>query len=89
MARLLGRGHVDRCRDASTDRGVRGVTLPTDLCGALRGARERLCIAQTHAEWPGHRDQLGEAIDTVDRIGVFSCPDWSKYDVPDVEEPTT
>lgn len=60
------------------------MTLPTDLCGALRGARERLCIAQTHAEWPSHRDQLGEAIKTVDRIGTFSCPDWSKYDVPDI-----
>jgi hypothetical protein len=58
------------------------VTLPHDLCSALRSARERLSIAQTHAVWPGHRHDLQTCLDTVDRIGVFSCPDWSKYNVP-------
>lgn len=52
--------------------------LPHDLCSALRSARERLSIAQTHAVWPGHRHDLQTCLDTVDRIGVFSCPDWSK-----------
>lgn len=52
------------------------------LCPSLRSAREKLCVAQTDAEWPGHRSQLQECIDTIDRIGVFSCPDWSRFDVP-------
>lgn len=52
------------------------------LCPSLRVAREKLCVAQTDAEWPGHRAQLQEALDIVDRVGAFSCPDWSKYDLP-------
>lgn len=61
------------------------MSLPTDLCGALHHARESLCIAQTHAEWPGHRAELQHALDTIDRIGAFSCPQWSKYDLPATE----
>lgn len=59
--------------------------LPTDLFGALHHARESLCIAQTHAEWPGHRARLQEALNIVDEVGAFSCPQWSKYDMPSTE----
>lgn len=55
------------------------------LCPSLRAARERLCIAQTDAEWPGHRHRLQEALDIIDEVGVFVCPDWSRFDVPTTE----
>lgn len=63
------------------------MSLPTNLCGGLRVAREALCVASTHAEWPGHQAALQECLDTIDRIGVFSCPEWSKYAVPELPDP--
>lgn len=57
---------------------------PERLCGALRSARESLCVAQTDAEWASHRQWLQEALDTIDRIGAFSCPSWSRFDLPTV-----
>lgn len=52
----------------------------------LRSAREKLCIAQTDMEWPGHRTQIQFALDTIDRIGVFLYPtEWSKYAEPTTE----
>lgn len=57
------------------------------LCSNLRSAHEKLCVAQVHARWPGHRARLQEAIDIIEQVGSFSCPDWSKYRMPTVEEP--
>lgn len=52
----------------------------------LRSAREKLCVAQTDMQWPGHRSQIQECIETIDRIGVFLYPhDWSRYDLPTTE----
>lgn len=49
----------------------------------LKGARERLCRAQMHVQ-PGHRQELQEALDLIDRLGVFYAPaQWSRFDEPD------
>lgn len=63
------------------------MTGPERLCASLRVAREKLCIAQTDVPHATHRTMLQEALDIVDRCGVLNCPDWSKYDLPDVKEP--
>lgn len=56
----------------------------------LRSAREKLCVAQTDMEWPSHRTAIGEAITTIDRVGVWYCgADWSNYNLPTTEEPTS
>jgi hypothetical protein len=59
----------------------------TDRClAALRSAHEKLCIAQTDVKWPGHKQQLGEALKTIERIGVFYFADvWSEYQLPTTE----
>lgn len=63
-------------RHAGTDR----------LLPSLRSAREKLCVAQTEMAWPGHRAQIGEAIATIDRIGIWYCgADWSKHNLPTTE----
>jgi hypothetical protein len=50
---------------------------------ALKGARERLCIAQTAVTQPMHRDELQTVLDLVDRLGAYYCGDrWSKFDMP-------
>lgn len=51
----------------------------------LKGARERLCRAQTSVEHEAHREWLQSAIDRIDSIGAF-LPPWSKFDLPEVEE---
>lgn len=49
----------------------------------LKGARERLCRTQTFVKHDTHRRALQEALDTIDRLGVFYAPQqWSKYDEP-------
>lgn len=50
----------------------------------LKGARERLCVAQVHVAAP-HRRLLDDAIALIDIVGS-SCPQWSQYDQPDVPE---
>ena len=62
----------------------------------LKGSRERLCRAQTHIESEAHREQLQVAINAINRVGSFHCPQWSKYDLPttaleliDPDDPTT
>ncbi len=62
-------------------------TSPADRSDAmyldLKGARERLCRVQTHVTYPDHRRVLQNALDTIDRLGVFYAPQqWSKYDEP-------
>lgn len=52
------------------------------ICPSLRVARERLCVAQTDVKWPSQRAELQQAIDTIDRLGVFYCPDWSRWNEP-------
>jgi hypothetical protein len=52
----------------------------------LRSAREKLCVAQTDVEWPSHRRDLQQCLDSIDRIGVFLYPaEWSKYANPTTE----
>lgn len=49
----------------------------------LKGAREGLCRTQTFVTHDKHRQALQDALDTIDRLGVFYAPDrWSKYDDP-------
>lgn len=55
---------------------------PERLCGALRSAHEKLCIAQTDVPDDVHRAALGEALHTIERVGVFWCSDWSRYTEP-------
>lgn len=51
----------------------------------LRGARERLCRAQTHV--PAHwRSDLETAIRIIDEVGSSVCPEqWSRFDQPEVQ----
>ena len=48
----------------------------------LRGARERLCRAQTHV--PHHWiSDLQVALDEIDLAGSALCPEqWSRFDQP-------
>lgn len=62
-----------------------------DLYLKLKGARERLCVAQTalgQGVGPGPRasSALQEALDRIDQVGAF-LPQWSKCDMPIVEDP--
>lgn len=50
----------------------------------LKGAREKLCVAQMHATAP-HRKLLQEALDLIDIVGS-SLPQWSRYDQPTIPE---
>ena len=51
----------------------------------FKGARERLCRSQTELPQPEHRRMLQDAIDNVDRVAAFYCPQWSSYDLPTTE----
>lgn len=59
------------------------------LYGDLKGARERLCRAQTHV--PAHwRSDLQTALDIVDLAGSSLCPQqWSRFDQPEYAEDVT
>jgi hypothetical protein len=62
-----------------------------DLYGDLHAARERLCRASTDKQVNAiHRQQLSEAVEIIDKLGVWYCPSqWSKFDeppLPDTEE---
>jgi len=52
----------------------------------LHGARESLCVAQVAlgdaVAANHHRKDLQTALDLIDRVGVFHCPQWSRFDVP-------
>ena len=61
--------------------------LPTTLYGALHHARESLCIAQVKVPEAAHRGELQSALDVIDRLGTYYCPEWSRFDMPDVEDP--
>jgi len=39
-------------------------------------------VAQVEVAYPQHREQLQAALDTIDRLGLFYCVDWSKHNVP-------
>lgn len=66
---------------ASTDGGDR-------LYLDLKGARERLCRAQTHLGDKSARLSLGQALDDIDRVGAVWCPDqWSRFDQPAFDQP--
>lgn len=57
---------------------------PTDaLYLKLKGARERLCIAQSLTRDPTDIAALGKAIDAVDFVGS-QLPQWSRFDHPPV-----
>lgn len=56
------------------------------LCSKLRVAREALCVAQTDCVVSPHRMWLQSALDSIDRIGVFMCPSWSKHDLPETAD---
>lgn len=61
---------------------------PELLHSALRSAHEKLCVAQVHVETDRHRMWLQDVLDTIERIGVFSCRDWSTYREPTTEDPS-
>lgn len=61
-------------------------TVSDRICPNLRIAREELCIAQTDVTRPLHRMDLQTALDAIDRVGVFTCPDWSKHNLPSVND---
>ena len=49
----------------------------------LKGAREKLCVAQMHV--PQHwRSDLDSAIAIIDNVGSSVCPQqWSRHDQPE------
>lgn len=48
----------------------------------LKGAREKLCLAQMECDDDVDRAFLGKAIDNIDRVGAANCPQWSRFDQP-------
>lgn len=52
----------------------------------LKGAWERLCRSQVGLP-ATHGRMLGEAIERVDSVGAYHCPQWSRFDQPEVPEP--
>jgi dihydroorotase-like cyclic amidohydrolase len=66
------------------------MTTETDSVYAdLHSARERLCRAQVGIPERSrvHREMLDEAVALIDFVGAYHCPQWSRYDLPDVPEP--
>lgn len=59
------------------------------LYSHLHSARERLCRAQMGIPERArvHSEMLGHAIALIDVVGAYHCPQWSRYDMPDVPEP--
>ena len=55
-----------------------------DLFYDLHASRERLCRAQVGlGDSVSHRELIQEAIDNIDRVGVFHFPKlWSRHDNP-------
>jgi hypothetical protein len=52
---------------------------------SLKGAREKLCVAQTDMPHGAHRQHVEQCIRVIDRLGVFYAPQqWSKFDEPDL-----
>lgn len=52
-----------------------------DLYPDLHNARERLCGALASSELLTlHRAALEQAIHYIDEVGIFYCPQWSRYD---------
>lgn len=55
----------------------------------LLGAREKLCQAQVLLPEVGRKHYakaLDRAVDEIDRVGTFHCPQWSRFDVPDIRK---
>jgi len=52
---------------------------------SLKGARERVCLVQTHVGSEGLRHQLQLAYDAICRVGVMVDPHWSVHDEPEVD----
>lgn len=58
------------------------------LTSALRAAHEQLCSAQTDVDWDDHRRALGDALTTVERLGIwYDSASWSTYRTPTVPDP--
>ena len=57
----------------------------------LLGAREKLCAADvllpTDSRGLLHRRVLGDAVALIDRVASYHCPQWSKFDMPPLEDP--
>jgi hypothetical protein len=49
----------------------------------LKGARERLCRASTGLP-ERHALALSGAVETIDRVAAFHCPQWSRFDMPEL-----
>lgn len=54
----------------------------------LKGARERLCVAQ-HLVPPHWRSDLSQAIAIIDNVGSSLVPIWSPDNQPEYPEPKT
>jgi hypothetical protein len=53
---------------------------------SLRSAREKLCVAQTDLKSAYFSRLLQDAIDIVDRVGVYLYPtEWSSHNDPATE----
>ncbi len=48
----------------------------------LKGAREKLCLAQMQCDSSGDRTIVQSAIDRIDLVGC-TLPQWSRFDMPD------
>lgn len=55
-----------------------------ELYLGLKGARERLARAQVLIKLPSHRRRLQIALDEIDVVGNYQCPQWSRFDLPEI-----
>lgn len=57
----------------------------------LKGSREGLCRAQARLggkpRTKAHRDMLQQSIDNIDTVATVYCPQWSRFDGPELPEP--
>jgi hypothetical protein len=56
----------------------------------LKDSRERLCRSQVALgpRYQAHREMLQTAIEAVDYVGSYHCPQWSRFELPDMQEPS-
>lgn len=45
----------------------------------LKGAREKLCLAQMHLSDADDRQEIERAIQRIDSVGSRCCPAWSVH----------
>lgn len=56
------------------------MAMSDELYLHLKGAREKLCLAEMLIPVGPRRGRLGDAFRAIDEVGTELCPQWSRFD---------